>query len=137
MIGLRQRKPIDWLVAVVAGVCPYSQPNLRPDGRIELFHVLYISNNNIGAADDVWECDEADETEGSVSLAVSTPPKETPYNVTAIDPDLCGDRTLLKTIKGKSEWVSPAKSNVTELATTQPLPFKTLRTSSIVTYAFT
>ena len=32
MIGLRQRKPIDWLVSVVAGVCPYCQPNLGPDG---------------------------------------------------------------------------------------------------------
>src|SRR5215216_657306 len=54
VIGLRQLKPIDWLVAIVARVCPYCQPNLRPDRRIKLYHVLHISKNNIRAGHKVW-----------------------------------------------------------------------------------
>ncbi len=54
MIGLRQREPIDRLVAIVARVCPYCQSNLRPDGSIKLCHVLDISNDNIRAGHKVW-----------------------------------------------------------------------------------
>src|SRR5215470_11442049 len=55
VISFRQRKPIDWLVAIIAGVCPYCQANLRPDGTTKLFHVLNITDYNIGAVHEVWQ----------------------------------------------------------------------------------
>ena len=54
MIGLRQFKPIHWLGAIVARVCPYCQADLSPDGGIKLCHVLDISNYNIRAMEKVW-----------------------------------------------------------------------------------
>ena len=54
MIGLRQRKPVDWLVAIVARVCSDGQTNLRPDSRTKLRHVLDISNNNIRTGHKIW-----------------------------------------------------------------------------------
>ncbi len=54
MIGLRQRKPIDWLVAIVAGVCPYGQTDLSSNGRIKLCYVFDISNNNIRTGHKIW-----------------------------------------------------------------------------------
>src|SRR5207237_2120177 len=53
MIGLRQRKPIDWLVPVVTRVCPYRQTNLCP-AISHLVHVFDLSNNNVWAWHQVW-----------------------------------------------------------------------------------
>ena len=43
---LRQRKPIDWLVAIVTRVCSDSQANLC-SGASHLGHVLDVSNNHV------------------------------------------------------------------------------------------
>ena len=48
MIGLRQREPIDRLVAVVARICSYSQANLCRVLSL-LVHIFNISDNNIRA----------------------------------------------------------------------------------------
>jgi hypothetical protein len=47
MISVGQRKPIDWLVAIIARVCSNGQTDLRPYRRTKLCHVFDISNNNI------------------------------------------------------------------------------------------
>src|SRR5215216_2182986 len=54
VIGLRQLKPINWLVAIVARICSYCQPNLRPDRGTKLCYILDVSNNNIWAGHEVW-----------------------------------------------------------------------------------
>src|SRR5258705_2963434 len=41
MIGIGQHKPINWLVSVVARVCPYCEPNLRTYGSTQCFHALH------------------------------------------------------------------------------------------------
>ena len=48
MIGIWQRKPIDWLIAVVTRVGTYRQTNLCP-GATLLCHILDISYDNIRA----------------------------------------------------------------------------------------
>src|SRR5260370_29136915 len=46
MIGIWQRKPIDWLVTIVTRVCSYCQTNLRPRAP-HLGDIFDISNDNI------------------------------------------------------------------------------------------
>ena len=46
MIGIWQRKPIDWLVAIVTRVCSYRQANLC-SGASHLGHVLDVSNDHV------------------------------------------------------------------------------------------
>src|SRR6267378_6860828 len=53
LIGLRQRKPIDWLVAVVTRVCSDRQTNLG-SGASHLGHVLDVSNNHVRTGHQVW-----------------------------------------------------------------------------------
>src|SRR5205823_15101701 len=49
VIGARQRKPVNRLVAVVTRVCSYRETHLCSNGlRVELVHVLEIPN------DDIW-----------------------------------------------------------------------------------
>src|ERR1051325_30641 len=49
VIGVGQRKPIDWLGAIVARICPYREADLSPDGGIKLVNVLDISNYDVRA----------------------------------------------------------------------------------------
>ena len=49
VIGLRQRKPVDWLVAVVTRVCSYRQADLR-SGASHLGHVLDVPTMTSGPA---------------------------------------------------------------------------------------
>ena len=53
VIGLRQRKPVDWLVAVVTRVCSHRQANLC-SGASHLGHVLDVSNNHVRTGHQVW-----------------------------------------------------------------------------------
>ena len=55
VIGLRQSKPIDPLVAVITGVRPYRQTNLGP-GAPHLRHIFDISNDNIRTRHKVRSC---------------------------------------------------------------------------------
>src|SRR6266446_2492690 len=54
MIIAWQRKPIHWLVTVVARVCPYCQANLSTLRGIKLCHVFDISDNNVRADHKAW-----------------------------------------------------------------------------------
>src|SRR3981189_1524228 len=58
VIGLRQRKPIDRLVAVVARVCSYCKANLRSSASL-LVHIFYVSDDNIRARHKVRHCGTA------------------------------------------------------------------------------
>src|SRR5207247_11050688 len=53
MIGLGQRKPIDWLISVVTRICSYRQTHLC---RVvsHLIHIFDLSNNNIRSGHKVW-----------------------------------------------------------------------------------
>ena len=53
VIGVRQWKPIDWLVAVVTRVVPIASPT-EFQRSIKLCHVFDISNNNIRTRHKVW-----------------------------------------------------------------------------------
>src|SRR6266513_1941935 len=55
VIGIWQREPIHWFLAIVARICSYRQTNL---GRVVslLVHVLDVSNNNIGTRHQGWLC---------------------------------------------------------------------------------
>src|SRR5438094_10468754 len=48
VIGLRQREPIDWLIAIVTRICSYCQTNLRRVVSL-LVYVFDVSNNHIRA----------------------------------------------------------------------------------------
>src|SRR5215469_6269270 len=50
MIGLRQCKPIDSVIAVVTGICPDREPHLSVNNLLVLLaYVFDVPNNNIRA----------------------------------------------------------------------------------------
>src|SRR6266403_1040746 len=55
MVGLRQRKPVEWLVAVITSSCSHPQPNKMIYSVVPVLCPLWqVAHNDIGAGHQSW-----------------------------------------------------------------------------------